>query len=124
MYMWGGRKKGGGKSLPHVMGSYDINLYSVSLSSGSDVSTQMQLLSVCTHSLFLRARKPVCAISLGAHDLALRLANKCTTSLPEDSETECSDILLLVGLILLYPRTFLSLIVTTHNLHFTQGAWP
>ena len=30
----------------------------------------------------------VCAISLGARDLALRLAIKRTTSLPEDSETE------------------------------------
>ena len=47
-------------------------------------------LSVCTHSLFLRAREPVCAISLGTRDLALRLANKHTTSLPEDSDTEYS----------------------------------
>ena len=66
----------------------DLWLYSGSPSSGSDVSTQAQLLSVYTHSLFLRARKLVCAISLGAHDLALRLANKRTTSLPEDSEPE------------------------------------
>ena len=66
-------------------------LYSVSLSYGSDVSTQTQLLSVCTHSLFLCARELVCAISLGAHDLALHLANKRATSLPEDSETEYSN---------------------------------
>ena len=65
-----------------------VCLYSGSLSSGSDVSTQTQLWSVWTHSLFLRARKPVCAISLGAWDLALHLANKRTTSLPEDSEPE------------------------------------
>ena len=32
----------------------------------------------------------MCAISLGVQDLALRLANKCTTPLPEDSETEYS----------------------------------
>ena len=63
-------------------------LYSGSLSSGSDVSTQTQLLSACTHSLFLRAREPVCAISLGARDLALRWANKRTMSLPEDGEPE------------------------------------
>ena len=41
-------------------------LYFCSPSSGSDVSMQMQLLSACTHSLFLRAQEPVCAISLGA----------------------------------------------------------
>ena len=63
-------------------------LFSVSLSSGSDVSTQTQLLSVCTHSLFVRAREPVCDTSLGARDLALRLANKRTTSLPENSDTK------------------------------------
>ena len=61
-------------------------LYSVSVSSGTDVSMQMQFLSVCTHYLFLR--ESVCKISLGACDLALRLANKRTTSLPEDSDTE------------------------------------
>ena len=65
-------------------------LYSGSLSSGSDVSIQMQLLSTCTHSLFLSAREPVCTIILGARDLALRLANKRTTSLPEDGEPEYS----------------------------------
>ena len=48
-----------------------LRLYSDSLSSGSDVSMQTQLLN----SLFLCAREPVCAISLGAHDLALHLAN-------------------------------------------------
>ena len=31
------------------------------------------------------------AISLGAHDLELRVANKHATSLPGDSETEYSD---------------------------------
>ena len=36
----------------------------------------------------VRACKPVCAISLGVRDLALRLANKHTASLPEDSDTE------------------------------------
>ena len=36
-----------------------LALYSGSPSSGSDVSTQTQLLSTCTHSLFLRAREPV-----------------------------------------------------------------
>ena len=45
---------------------HTIYLYSVSLSSGSDVSTQTQILSACTHFLFLRAREPVRAISLGA----------------------------------------------------------
>ena len=59
-------------------------LYSCSPSFGSDVSTQTHLLSACTHSLLLRA----CEISLGACDLALRLANKRTTSLPEDGEPE------------------------------------
>ena len=44
----------------------DNSLYSVSLSPGSDVSTQAPLVSECTLSLFLSARKPVCAISLGA----------------------------------------------------------
>ena len=34
----------------------NCTLYSVSLSSGSDVSTQAQLLSACTHSLFLCAQ--------------------------------------------------------------------
>ena len=46
------------------------------------------LKSACTHSLFFRAREPVCAISLGARDLSLRLANKRTASLPENGELE------------------------------------
>ena len=48
--------------------------------SGSDVSTQTQLLSACAHSLFCTAQ-----------DLALRLANKRTTSLPEDGELEYKE---------------------------------
>ena len=48
----------------------------------------MQLLSVCTHSLFLCAHEPVCAILLGARDLALCLVNYRTTSLPGGGETE------------------------------------
>ena len=32
--------------------------------------------------------EPVCAISLGAHDLELPFANKRATSLPEDGEPE------------------------------------
>ena len=64
------------ESTKHQLESGETTkLYSVSLSSGSDVSTQTQLLSACTHSLFW-------------HDSALRLANKRTTSLPEDSDTE------------------------------------
>ena len=51
----------------------DVPYYSCSPSSGNDVRTQTQLLSVCTHSLFLCALEPVCAISLGACDLAMRL---------------------------------------------------
>ena len=50
-------------------------IYSVSPSPGSDVSMQMQLVSVYTHSCF------VC-------DLELRFANKRAKSLPGDSETE------------------------------------
>ena len=65
-------------------------LYSVSPSPGSDVSMQMQLASTCTHSLFLHAYKPLCAIPLAAHDLELRLANKRATSQPGDGETEYS----------------------------------
>ena len=57
--------------------SQGLNLYSVSSFAGSDVSTETQLVSAYTHSLFLRAREPVCAISLSAHD----------TSLPGDDET-------------------------------------
>ena len=67
-------------------------LCSIALSSGSDISTQAQLVIACTHSLFLCSREPVCAISLGAGDLALRLPNKRTTSLPEDSETEYNNV--------------------------------
>ena len=54
----------------------------------TDVSTQTQLVSMCIHTLFLCARELVCAISLGAHDLELHLANKRATSLPEDGEPE------------------------------------
>ena len=39
------------------------------------------------HSLILFAREPVCAISLGARDLELRIANKRATLLPGDIET-------------------------------------
>ena len=67
--------------------STPLMLYSVSLSPGSDVSTQVQLVSMCTLSLFLWDPEPVCAISLGASDLELRFANKRTTSLPGDDET-------------------------------------
>ena len=38
---------------------------------GSDVNMQVQLVTACTHSLLLCKPEPVCAISLGAHDLAL-----------------------------------------------------
>ena len=38
--------------------------------------------------MFLCASNPVCAISLGARNLELRLANKRATSLPGDGETE------------------------------------
>ena len=49
------------------------------------LSRHLQLvISVCT------AQKPVCAISLGAHDLELPFANKHATSLPGDGETEYS----------------------------------
>ena len=72
----------------YMLNADHSSLYSSSLSSGSDVSTQTQLLSVYTHSLFLREREPVCAIFLGARDLALHLANKRTTSLPVDGELE------------------------------------
>ena len=44
------------------------------------ISTQTQLVSVCTHSLFLCGGEPACAMSLGAGNLALRLANKRATS--------------------------------------------
>ena len=73
---------GGGRLLEYIRYTPCHYLLAV-----SDVTTQTQLLSVCTHSLFLHAREPVCAISLGT-DLALHLANKRTTSLPEDSDTE------------------------------------
>ena len=66
-------------------------LPSVSSSPGSDVGTQTQLVSACTHSLFLHAREPVCEISLGAHGLELHFANKRATSLPGDGETEYSS---------------------------------
>ena len=39
-------------------------LYSVSLSRGSDVSTQMRIVSACTHSLCWGVCEPGCAISL------------------------------------------------------------
>ena len=58
------------------------------INSGSDESIQAQLLSECIHSLFLRAREPVCAISLGVRFSAA--SNKRATSLPEDSDTEYS----------------------------------
>ena len=57
-----------------------VVLYSVSPSPGSDVSTQAQIVSTCTHSLFLCAREPVCAVSLSAPELELRFANKRTLS--------------------------------------------
>ena len=48
-------------------------------SPGCDVSTHAQLISLCTHSLFLSAREPGCAISLAARHLELRFANKHAT---------------------------------------------
>ena len=54
-------------------------LYSVSASPGCDVSTHAQLISLCTHSLFLSVREPGCAISLAARHLELRFANKHAT---------------------------------------------
>ena len=69
----------------HTSCPNDYDIYSVSPSSGSD------FLSACTHSLFLRAPEPVCAISLDVRDLALRWANKRITSLPEDSDTKYSS---------------------------------
>ena len=68
--------------------SESFRLYSVSISSGSDIRHQAQLFSACTHSLFLCGLESVCTISLVVRNLALCLANKRTTSLPEDSETE------------------------------------
>ena len=38
----------------------------------------------------------MCAVPLGARDLALRLANKRTTSLPEDSDTEYGERIVIV----------------------------
>ena len=73
--------------LEEPMYIYVNQLYSVSSSSGSDLRTQTQLVSACTHSSFLCAREPVCAISLGASNLELRFANKHATSLPGDDET-------------------------------------
>ena len=49
---------------------------------------QMQVVSTCTHSLFLCAREPVCAISLSVHDLEMLLVNKRATSLPGDVESD------------------------------------
>ena len=56
--------------------------YSISPSPGSDVITQAQLVSACTHFVF------VCAISLGAHGLDLRFANKHAMPLLRGRETE------------------------------------
>ena len=63
-------------------------LYSVSPSPGSDISMQTQLVSICTHSLFVCVCELVCTISLDARDLELRFANKRATSLPGDGETK------------------------------------
>ena len=49
-------------------------VYSILPSPGSDVSEQAQLVSACTHSLFLCARNPLCKISLAAWYLELRFA--------------------------------------------------
>ena len=65
------------------MNLYQTNLYFVSSSPGSDVSTQKQLVSACTQICF-----NVRTISLGARDLELRLAYKRAMSLPGDSEAE------------------------------------
>ena len=51
----------------------------ISPSPGSDLSTQTQLISAYSHTLFWGAREPVCAISPGARDLEI-LANKRATS--------------------------------------------
>ena len=61
-------------------------LYSVFLTRGSDVSTQAQHV----HTLFVCAcaRMPVCTISLGAHNSALRIVNKRAASMPGERETE------------------------------------
>ena len=48
--------------------------YTLPISLGSEVITQTQLVSMCTH--FLCARELVCAISLGAGDLELSFAPK------------------------------------------------
>ena len=73
---------------------------------------------MCTHSLFLCAREPGCAISLGVHDIALRLVNKGTTSRPEDCEMEnrrhnvSGDIVILLLLLLLYRAYHLFLCIS------------
>ena len=46
-------------------------------SPGSDVSMQTQLVSVCTHSLFLCAHEPVCAISLDLELLLKSMLRHC-----------------------------------------------
>ena len=52
------------------------------------VSKQTQLVSTCTHSLFLCVREPVCNISLGPRDLELGFENQHATSLLGDGQTE------------------------------------
>ena len=51
-------------------------------------STQTQLLSVCTHSLFLCACESVCPISLGSRNLELYFANTHSMSLPVPGDVE------------------------------------
>ena len=62
-------------------------LYSVSPSPGSDVSTQVQLVSACTHYLFC-VRVSQCARFHLSHDLEQHFANNHATSLPGDGKTE------------------------------------
>ena len=72
-----------------------LRLYSVSPSPNSDVSTQSQLVSVCTHSLFWCERKLACAISFDACDLKWCFANTRAMSLPEGREMECNNVVFL-----------------------------
>ena len=60
------------------------------------MAINQQEIDMSTYCLFLCARKPVCEISLGAHDLELRFSNERATSLPGDGETEYSKTIILL----------------------------
>ena len=73
----------------NILNPYPLTIYSVSLSRGSDISMQAQLVKR-VHTLCFCVRPSRCVqFHLdGACDFELPFANKLATSLPGDGDTE------------------------------------